>query len=127
MRATRLLKRLCASRFKINTCCLTYTSNIQVRHGATVVGSNFNIFVPAALIIRNLGLGPTSKDFEEPLQIGGPITKAHATELVLHLNDEERKMLFNALQEYESNRIKEEFEGMLINLLNVITMNVERT
>ncbi|XP_013182464.1 PREDICTED: uncharacterized protein LOC106128563 isoform X2 [Papilio xuthus] len=69
--------------------------------------------VPDIVNIRNLGLGPTSKDFEEPTQISGPLTKVHATELVLHLNDEERKVLFNALQEYESNRIKEEFEDKL--------------
>ncbi|VVC98578.1 unnamed protein product [Leptidea sinapis] len=62
---------------------------------------------------RYLGLGPTSKDFEEPSQFSGPLTKAHATELVLRLNGEERKMLFNALNEFESNKIKEEFEDKL--------------
>ncbi|XP_041976812.1 uncharacterized protein LOC121731463 [Aricia agestis] len=88
-------------------------STLHVRQSATVVCENYKKIVPLLINVRQLGLGPTSKDFEEPPQITGPLTKAHATELVLHLNDEERKMLFTALQEYESNRIKEEFEDKL--------------
>lgn len=85
-----------------------------MRHSTINIGfTRLKLFAPAVFKIRKLGLGPTSKDFEEPSQISGPISKVHATELVLHLNDEERKMLFNALQEYESNRIKEEFEDKL--------------
>lgn len=105
------IRRLCkSSAFYFNTCCHRRLSKYQVRFCATVGSLKLKKIVPVNA--RGLGLGPTSKDFEEPTQISGPLTKVHATELVLHLNDEERKVLFNALQEYESNRIKEEFEGI---------------
>ncbi|KPJ00213.1 Transmembrane protein 65 [Papilio xuthus] len=108
------MKRFCGtSMFYLNTCSHKRLSKLQVRHSVTVGTLQFKKIVPDIVNIRNLGLGPTSKDFEEPTQISGPLTKVHATELVLHLNDEERKVLFNALQEYESNRIKEEFEDKL--------------
>lgn len=110
MRAARLAKRLCGSSTTYSMCYHT-TAKLPVRHSATVGGSKFKIIAPAAVQIRNLGLGPTSKDFEEPIQISGPMTKVHATELVLRLTEDERKMLHKALEEYESNIIKEEFEG----------------
>ncbi|KAJ2952419.1 hypothetical protein O0L34_g6724 [Tuta absoluta] len=99
----------------VNLCCLRTAAKVQVRYSASVGFMNHNIFAPVALHIRNLGLGPTSKEFEEGSsgQRQGPLTKAHATELVLHLNDDERIILYNALQEYKSNKIKEEFEEML--------------
>lgn len=86
-------------------------TKLQVRQSTSLGSSRSKIFGPAAVKVRHLGLGPTSKDFEEPAQITGPLTKVHATELVLHLNNDERKMLLTALQEFESNKIKEEFEG----------------
>ncbi|KPJ12218.1 Transmembrane protein 65 [Papilio machaon] len=114
MKAIHAMKRFCGtSMFYFNTCCHQRLSKLQVRHSVTVGTLKLKKIVPDLVNIRNLGLGPTSKDFEEPTQISGPLTKVHATELVLHLNDEERKVLFNALQEYESNRIKEEFEDKL--------------
>ncbi|GBP32067.1 Transmembrane protein 65 [Eumeta japonica] len=58
-------------------------------------------------------VGPTSKDFEEPSAQSGPLTKLHANELILRLTEGERKVLLTALQEYQSNRIKEEFEDKL--------------
>ncbi|XP_063821425.1 uncharacterized protein LOC135071593 [Ostrinia nubilalis] len=118
MPAARVIKRLCTRPLiRFNSCChKNPSSNLQVRHSATVVYSKSQIFVPIAMKIRKLGLGPTSKDFDEQTQLTGPLTKVHATELVLHLKDEERKVLFSALQEYESNRIKEEFEDKLAGL-----------
>ncbi|XP_014362253.2 uncharacterized protein LOC106713872 [Papilio machaon] len=114
MKAIHAMKRFCGtSMFYFNTCGHQRLSKLQVRHSVTVGTLKLKKIVPDLVNIRNLGLGPTSKDFEEPTQISGPLTKVHATELVLHLNDEERKVLFNALQEYESNRIKEEFEDKL--------------
>ncbi|XP_062526754.1 uncharacterized protein LOC101735678 isoform X1 [Bombyx mori] len=98
------------------TICSSYSCYIpkqQVRQSAYSVRTNRKLLVPTGIHIRNLGLGPTSKDFEEPAQLSGPLTKAYARELVLHLIDEERKMLLSALQEYESNRVKEEFEETL--------------
>lgn len=112
MRAARLLKRLNDSSSSLyHTCCHINPSVLNVRNSATVGNSNFKFFVPVAVKIRSLGLGPTSKDFEEPSQLTGPMTKVHATELVLNLTDEERKLLHTALEEYKSLRIKEEFEG----------------
>ncbi|CAB3252138.1 unnamed protein product [Arctia plantaginis] len=97
-----------------HTCHLENSANIQVRHSVTVVSSKSKLFCTAALQTRNLGLGPTSKDFEETkIQAGELFTKVHAEELVLHLKDGERKLLLEALQEYESNRIKEVFEDRL--------------
>lgn len=112
MPAARVIKRLCNRPvLTFSACCHKTQSKVQVRHSASVVYSKSNVFVPVAIKVRNLGLGPTSKEFEEPTQLTGPLTKAHATELILHLKDEERKALFTALQEYESNRIKDEYEG----------------
>lgn len=117
MRAVHVLRKFCGSSgTNLTACCHKKPSKVQVRYSATVGCLNHKRYSPVALIIRHLGLGPTSKDFEgseEAPQITGPLTKAHATELVLHLNDEERKVLFYALQEYQSNKIKEEFEGEL--------------
>lgn len=96
-----------------NVCCHKKSAKVQVRYSATVGSVKYKSFVPAVVHIRQLGIGPTSKDFEEPAQITGPLTKVHATELVLRLNDEERKALYDALQEYKSQKIKEEFEGTL--------------
>ncbi|XP_045485083.1 uncharacterized protein LOC110999559 [Pieris rapae] len=101
--------------------------NVQFQHGlseyqarrhsysATVgcIQNSNKEFHPIVINVRNLGLGPTSKDFEESPQLSSPLTKVHATELVLHLKDDERKILLNALKEYESNIIKEEFEDKL--------------
>lgn len=112
MRAARAVKSICCSSnvsFSIRSS--QNSIKLQKRYSATVECANSKMFAPAAVKIRNLGLGPTSKDFEEPTQLTGPLTKAYATELVLHLNDEERKILLDALQEYESNKIKEVFEG----------------
>lgn len=112
MKPARAVKRYCTSPImRLNTFCGNNSSKLQVRHSASSVNSKLNLFVPVAVKIRNLGLGPTSKDFEEQRQASQPLTKVHAAELVLHLKDEERKLLFDALQEYESNKIKEEFEG----------------
>lgn len=123
MTAARVLRKCCfLPSMPFNFCCKGNAIKLQVRNSATIGSKKFKIFSPALLRIRNLGLGPTSKDFEEPSQISGPMTKVHATELVLHLNDEERKMLFNALQEYESNRIKEEFEGSFYKILIYINI-----
>ncbi|XP_068629749.1 uncharacterized protein [Battus philenor] len=114
MKSIRAMKRFCGSSADyFNTCYHKRPSRLQVRYSATVGVSNVKRFVPALVNVRNLGLGPTSKDFEEPTQISGPLTKVHAAELLLRLNGEERKILFNALQEFESNRIKEEFEDKL--------------
>lgn len=114
MPAARIIKRLCTRPLiSFSSCCHKNPSNLQVRYSASVVYSKSHLFVPISMNIRKLGLGPTSKDFEESTQLTGPLTKVHATELVLHLKDDERKVLFAALQEYESNRIKEEFEGRL--------------
>lgn len=113
MKSVQAMKSFCKISLKnFNICCQKQPITLQVRYSVSSSGSvNFRRYAPLISNIRKLGLGPTSKDFEEPAQISGPLTKAHATELVLRLNNEERKMLFNALQEYESNRIKEEFEG----------------
>lgn len=113
MKAAHAVRKLCGQPITNHyACCHRKPSKLQVRYSATIGCVNYERFAPTAVQIRNLGLGPTSKEFEEsPTQISGPLTKAHATELVLHFNDEERKVLFKALQEYESNRIKEEFEG----------------
>lgn len=116
MPAARLIRRLCRpSVIHLSAFCHRNAFKLQVRHSATV-GSKSSLFVPIAVKVRNLGLGPTTKDYEEPTQLTAPLTKAHATELVLHMNDEERKLLFSALQEYESNRIKEEYEDKLAGL-----------
>ncbi|XP_052752846.1 uncharacterized protein LOC113510225 [Galleria mellonella] len=114
MKGLQVIRRFCCS--SLNNFPLCYGKNthvIQVRHSASEKFSNLKLFNPVFLKSRNLGLGPTSKDFEEPSQRTGPLTKLHANELVLHLSDDERKLLLNALQEYESNRIKEEFEDKL--------------
>lgn len=116
MRAARLSRRLYGSHTgKSSICCQATASKLQVRFSATSEYSKLKI-TPVSVQhvqIRNLGLGPTTKDFEEPAQLTAPMTKVHATELVLHLTEEERKMLHTALVEYQSNRIKEEFEGKL--------------
>lgn len=114
MKAAHTLRKascLQANNFKI--CCHKNSVKVQVRYSATVGSIKYKSFVPVIINIRQLGLGPTSKDFEEPTQITGPLTKVHATELVLRLKDEERKALYDALQEYKSQKIKEEFEGTL--------------
>ncbi|CAK1552702.1 unnamed protein product [Leptosia nina] len=90
--------------FRTNVQCPKVFNNVRI-YKKIKENKHFNV--------RYLGLGPTSKDFEEPSQLSGPLTKAHASELVLHLKDEERKILMHALREYESNRIKEEFEDKL--------------
>ncbi|XP_072943988.1 uncharacterized protein [Epargyreus clarus] len=113
MKSVRAITRFSCNRVVNSSACCHKPSDFHVRHSATVGCSKVSRFIPVAINIRHLGLGPTSKDFEEPTQLSGPLTKLHATELVLHLNDEERKVLFAALQEYESNRIKEEFEDKL--------------
>lgn len=41
------------------------------------------------------------------------LSKLQAQELVLRLNDEERSVLFSALQEYQSKLVKDEYEGKL--------------
>ncbi|KAM3961736.1 uncharacterized protein ACR2FA_004059 [Aphomia sociella] len=114
MRGVQVIRRYCCSApINIRLCYGKNPHKVQVRHSTSVVFSKCMIFSPAIVKIRNLGLGPTSKDFEEPSARTGPLTKLHANELVLHLNDDERKILFNALQEFESNRIKEEYEDKL--------------
>ncbi|CAH2086967.1 unnamed protein product [Euphydryas editha] len=114
MKSVQLLNRICrVSINNIHVCCHKKPINFHMRHSATVISSNYTNLTPLIINIRHLGLGPTSKDFEEPTPFTGPVTKAHATELVLRLNDEERKLLYIALQEYNSNRIKEEFEDKL--------------
>lgn len=117
-----MLRKFCRLFPSVNGCCHKKLTRLHVRYSATVGCGNgnsakFRSFLPVLTNIRHLGLGPTSKDFEEPAQITGPLTKAHANELVLRLNDEERKMLFSALQEYASNKIKEEFEGNRITVV----------
>lgn len=112
MKAASVLKRfpgLSANSF--SACCQRRSSKVQVRYSATVGCVNYKVFSPALVQIRNLGLGPTSKDFEETAQISGPLTKAHATALVLQLKDDERTALYDALMGYQSNKIKEEYEG----------------
>lgn len=112
MKSVRLIHRFCKlSAVNLSACCHKSPTKLHVRYSTSVVCTNHTRFVPMVIKVRNLGLGPTSKDFEEPAQLSGPLTKAHATELVFRLNNDERKMLFNALQEYESNRLKEDFEG----------------
>ncbi|XP_059061238.1 transmembrane protein 65 [Achroia grisella] len=114
MKGIQFIRTFCCSPLiNVPSCYSKNTCVVQVRHSASQVFSKLKILCPVAVKIRNLGLGPTSKDFEEPSQRTGPLTKLHANELVLHLNDEERKLLLNALQEYESNKIKEEFEDKL--------------
>lgn len=94
----------------VNLCCQRQPAKVIMRHSVT-----FNkLYKPQYSSIRALGLGPTSKDFETKSAQSGPLTKLHASELVLHLTDDERKVLMNALQEYQSNKIKEEFEGTSI-------------
>lgn len=111
MKAAQSVSRFSvAPQIRLNTCCQNISS-LQVRHSATIVNSKIQLLAPVLLKVRHLGLGPTSKDFEETPHITSPLTKVHADELVLHLNAEERKILFNALQEFESNRVKENFEG----------------
>ncbi|XP_045785590.1 uncharacterized protein LOC123881069 [Maniola jurtina] len=110
----QIMRRFCKiSTPSVNVCCHKNPIRLHVRYSASVGCASYRKFSPILTIIRNLGLGPTSKDFEETTQISGPLTKLHATELVLRLNDEERKMLFNALEEFASNKIKEEFEDKL--------------
>lgn len=114
MKAAHALRKVnCLQANSFNVCCHKKTAKLQVRYSASVGCVKHKSFVPGVVQIRQLGLGPTSKDFEEPTQITGPLTKVHATELVLRLNDEERKALYDALQEYKSQKIKEEFEGTL--------------
>lgn len=114
MKSARLMYRFCKlSTVNLSSCCHKSPTKLQVRYSTSVGCTNYTGFIPMVTTVRNLGLGPTSKDFEEPAQLSGPLTKAHATELVFRLNNEERKMLFNALQEYESNRLKEDFEDKL--------------
>ncbi|CAH2268710.1 jg9246 [Pararge aegeria aegeria] len=114
MKSVQIMRRVCKlPALTVNVCCQKKPIKLHVRYSASVGFGNYRRFCPLITSIRNLGLGPTSKDFEEPTQISGPLTKVHANELVLRLNDEERKMLFSALQEYSSNRIKEEFEDKL--------------
>ncbi|XP_073944524.1 uncharacterized protein isoform X2 [Choristoneura fumiferana] len=110
MTAVHVLKRFCVP--LTNSCCKKKLTNSQVRYSATLGRSAR--FAPAIIKVRHLGLGTTTKEFDESgQQMTGPITKVHAAELILHLNNEERKLLLSALQEYESNKIKEEFEDKL--------------
>lgn len=114
MKAVQGLTRFSVSHLnRVNICCLDISSRLQVRHSAILFNSHFKLLAPTAVKIRSLGLGPTSKDFDDQpqAQITSPLTKLHANELVLHLNDEERKVLLHALQQYESKRIKEDYEG----------------
>ncbi|XP_048479583.1 uncharacterized protein LOC105386928 isoform X3 [Plutella xylostella] len=99
--------------YNLNVCCYSRPLKLQVRHSAGC--SNLNKFTPLVSSVRNLGLGPTSKDFGEASTntITTPLTKLHVKELVRHLTDDERKLLYSTLNEYESNRIKEEFEDTL--------------
>ncbi|CAH0702099.1 unnamed protein product [Spodoptera exigua] len=116
MKAVRGLSRLSVLNInKFNICYRDISSRLQVRHSATLLKTHFKLLAPTAVKIRSLGLGPTSKDFDDQVQgqITSPLTKLHANELVLHLNDEERKVLLYALQQYESKRIKEEYEDKL--------------
>lgn len=116
MKAVQGLTRFSVSHLnRVNICCLDISSRLQVRHSATLFNSHFKLLAPTAVKIRSLGLGPTSKDFDDQpqAQITSPLTKLHANELVLHLNDEERKVLLHALQQYESKRIKEDYEDKL--------------
>lgn len=54
-----------------------------------------------------------------------PLTKPQADELVLRLTEEERKALFSALQEFDSNRVKAEYEGIKIySLPNNVTFKI---
>lgn len=124
MKAAQAVKRLRAVPTVIHHACqLNNSANMQVRYSVTVVTSKSKLFCPAALQTRKLGLGPTSKDFEETkIQAGELFTKVHAEELVLHLKDGERKLLMEALQEYESNRIKEVFEGEIKYLMIFLIM-----
>lgn len=122
MKAVQTVSRFRASPLKrFNTGCQNI-SKLQVRHSASLLNSNikFQLLAPVAVKIRSLGLGPTSKDFEDSPQpqITSPLTKLHANELVLHLTDEERKVMLHALQQYESKRIKEDFEGKSFMLLH---------
>lgn len=113
MKAAHALRK--ASSLQVNSfnvCCCKNSTKVLVRYSATVGYVKYKSYVPAVVKIRQLGLGPTTKDFEEPTQITGPLTKGHATELVLRLNDEERSALYDALQEYKSQKIKEEYEGI---------------
>lgn len=108
----QVIPRFCGmTSVTLHRCCQERATKLHSRYSTTIVCAR-TASQPVLEHVRYLGLGPTSKDFEEPTQISGPLTKVHANELVLRLNNEERKMLFNALQEFESNRIKEEFEGM---------------
>ncbi|XP_049867130.1 uncharacterized protein LOC126367586 [Pectinophora gossypiella] len=114
MKVAHVLRRFSGLPFySLNVCCHSKATKLQVRYISTLGFPNSKRFAPVAVKIRNLGIGPTSKDFDEPSQGTPPITKAHAQELVLHLTDEERKVLFDALQEYQSNKIKDEFEDKL--------------
>lgn len=120
MKAAQAVSRFRASPLhRFNTGCLEISSKLQVRHSASLLNPQFQLLAPVAVKIRNLGLGPTSKDFEDAPQpqFTSPLTKVHAEELVLHLNDEERKVMLHALQHYESKRIKEDFEGKSFGLI----------
>lgn len=50
----------------------------------------------------------SAQDFDN---VDTPLTKTQATELVLRLTEEERKFLLTALNEFESNQVKAEYEG----------------
>lgn len=116
MKAAQAVSRFRASPLhRFNTGCLDISTKLQVRHSASLLNQQFQLLAPLVVKIRNLGLGPTSKDFEDSPQpqITSPLTKVHADELVLHLTDEERKVMLHALQQYESKRIKEDFEDKL--------------
>lgn len=41
-----------------------------------------------------------------------PLTKSQADDLILRLTEDERKALLTALQEYNSNQVKAEYEGI---------------
>ena len=115
---------------RFNTGCLDTSTKLQVRHSASLLNSHFQLLAPVVVKIRNLGLGPTSKDFDDQpqSQITSPLTKLHANELVLHLTDEERKVMLQALQQYESKRIKEDFEGELFDYNNnfiIVSSDIE--
>lgn len=97
----------------LSSCCQKTHLYFQVRESGSGHSSLPRCFPLNICNVRHLGLGPTGKDIDDTSAgpRAGPLTKAHATELVLHLTDEERKLLLNAMEEYHSNKIKEEFEG----------------
>ena len=52
-----------------------------------------------------------------------PLTKTQADDLILRLTEDERKALLSALQEYNSNQVKAEYEGTINYYLYFIRIN----